>query len=81
MDFIEIVSKDGVKYNSIVVCDTGYSMICYGNNKLFTVLDNRDNVYYDEATNTEVKGELSFGGIIVDYCVIPEYDKLLNEIQ
>lgn len=45
MDFIEIVSKDGAKYNSIIVSNIGNTMICYGNNKLFTILDYTDNIY------------------------------------
>lgn len=75
------VEQNGVKFHGIVIEHDGRRMICYGNNILFTVYDETDLEYYIEEIDEVVKGDYVFGGILVDYCIIPEYDKLLNEIK
>ena len=76
-----IIEHNGVKYCGLEIHNNGHEIICYGNNKLFMLFDRTSEVFYDEKTDSEVNGEIEFAGIIVDYCVMPEYDKLLNTIE
>lgn len=78
MNIIEVESN-GVKFRGIVIEHDGRRMICYGNNILFTVYDETDLEYYIEEIDEVVKGGYEFGSILVDYCSIPKYDKILNE--
>lgn len=51
--------------------------LCYAQNKLF--------YYWCHSQNDYETGELchcySYGGIAVDYCVLPDYDAILEEYQ
>lgn len=65
--FIEIEMPNGVKVLAVAIKYVGdYYLICYAQNRLFTVCEPKDdNMYY--------------GGVLVEYCVIPEYDDILKE--
>lgn len=65
--FIEIKMPNNVTVFAVAIKYVGaYHLICYAQNKLFTVyVPNDDYMYYD--------------GTLVEYCVIPKYDDLLKE--
>lgn len=55
--------------------------LCYGQNRLFTVLHDKYRMMSQFGENDFIVDEdeqYYMGDIIVDYCVIPEYDKLLK---
>ena len=50
--------------------------ICYGQNRLFTMTTKIEGkIFCKEVGNPE------YGEIIVDYCIIPEYDEMLKTEQ
>lgn len=78
---IFVIKDKDTTYYSVELYNTGTTIVCYGNNKLFTLFDDTSNKYYDENTGSLECGGLNFLDIIVDYCVIPEYDKILNNLK
>lgn len=65
--FIELEIPNGVKVFAVAIEYVGaHHLVCYAQNRLFTVYEPDDgNMYYE--------------GVLVEYCVIPEYDDLLKE--
>ena len=65
--FIEIEMPNGVKVFAVAIKYIGeYHLLCYAQNRLFTIYEPNDgNMYYDE--------------VVVEHCVIPEYDTMLKE--
>lgn len=66
-DLIELEMPNGVKVFAVAIQYVGeYHLVCYAQNRLFTVyVPNDGNMYYDK--------------IIDEYCIIPQYDDILKD--
>ena len=76
-----IIEENNIKFYAIEIYDNGHEIICYGNNKIFMLFDDRNNIYYDAATETECNGEICYAGVLVENCNIPNFDKILSDIK
>ena len=66
MKGILIETPNKVIIAAVVIKKIGSSLLCYAQNRLFTVYEpNEGELYYEE--------------VVVEYCVIPEYDDILKE--
>lgn len=61
---LEIEVPNGFKIKALAVVYVYNYIICYSQNRLFTVIKNNDKLQYDR--------------ILVEYCVIPDYDSILK---
>lgn len=61
---LEIKTPNGIKINALVIKKLNDYIICYSQNRIFTIRINDGNLEYDK--------------ILVDYCIIPDYDLLLK---
>lgn len=61
---LEIKTPNGIKINALVIKKLNDCIICYSQNRIFTIRINDGNLEYDK--------------ILVDYCIIPDYDLLLK---
>lgn len=60
---LKIKTPNGIKVNALAIKNINDYIICYSQNRIFTIHINDDNLEYDK--------------ILVDYCIIPDYDDLL----
>lgn len=60
---LKIKTPNGIKINALAIKNVNDYIICYSQNRIFTVNINNGNLEYDK--------------ILVDYCIIPDYDDLL----
>lgn len=88
-DIFTFIAPNGVEVTAIVVAklDSTYNEIddsiyqeylCYSQNRLFTYAETcqRENAFtLEEATFIT---ESVYGEVLVDYCIIPEYDTMLE---
>ena len=51
----------------------GNKWICYAQNRLFTMMDYKEGIKKYE--------EPEYGEVIVDYAILPDYDKMLEDYQ
>ena len=85
-DVFTFTAPNGVEVTGIVLerifqgcCKS--TLICYAQNKLFTYIE--ELVMKFEGT-AEWKKEYSYGKVIVDYAILPDYDEMLeryNDIE
>ena len=65
MDKILEIDINGFKIKALAILYVQNYIICYAQNRLFTVIiDNNNILHYDK--------------ILIEYCVIPNYDFILN---
>ena len=48
--------------------------ICYAQNRLFTMIETE----IDKDDKGQWKWDISYGQVIVDYCIFPDYDAMLE---
>ena len=72
-----ITMPNGVTITSLVLHSMGNNQyLCYAQNRLFIIQDDRNTIVdYDDCG--PVYGETYIIEVIVEYCVIPEYDEIL----
>ena len=87
-DIFTFTAPNGIEVTAIVVAEVAYEVdykwatkrfVCYAQNKLFTYEESH---CIWEHMNEEPKSK--YGEILVDYCILPDYDKLLaryNDIE
>ena len=85
-DIFTFTAPNGVEVTAIVLksifqgsCKS--TLICYAQNKIFTYIEEECLKFEGTA---EWKKEYSYGEIIVDYAILPDYDELLaryNDIE
>ena len=61
---LEIEVPNGFKIKALAVVYVYNYIVCYSQNRLFTVIKNN--------------GKLQYDTILVEYCVIPDYDCILK---
>lgn len=76
-----VIEENNTKSYAIEIYNNGHEIICYGNNKIVMLFDDRDNAYYDAATDTECNGEIRYAGTLAENCSIPSFDKILSDIK
>lgn len=85
MKAIVIETPNGVVVTAIVVTVIGNTLVCYAQNRLFTVLEvEQEYMDFDPEFRRFEKctaHDYFYQEIIVEYCVIPEYDSILNNIE
>lgn len=69
------VEVTGIVLESIFQGSCKSTLICYAQNRIFTYIE--EECLKFEAT-AEWKKEYSYGEILVDYCILPDYDALLE---
>lgn len=75
-------APNGVEVTGVVIAiisSTKYQTValCYAQNRLFTFYEH---IAYDMETG-DVESDYSYGEILVDYAVLPDYDGLLEDYQ
>lgn len=82
-DIFTFTAPNGVEVKGIVInllnaIGNEYTFLCYGQNKLFTIKEYHD-YYRDEETGALCEQyQNSPGELLVDYCILPDYDKILE---
>lgn len=76
-------APNGAEVTAVVIGDIFQNcaqrcFICYAQNRIFTYIEERWRK--DETTNKWLK-DYSYGETLVDYCVLPEYDAMLEAEQ
>ena len=61
---LEIEVPNGFKIKALAILYVQNYIICYAQNRLFTVIDNNNILHYDK--------------ILIEYCVIANYDFILE---
>lgn len=79
-EIFTFTAPNGVEVTAVCVEEIGYNVrfgiatttyLCYSQNRLFTYINKIDTL---ENTN-----DSGYGITLVEYCVIPEYDEMLEE--
>jgi len=52
-----------------------HTLLCYAQNRIFTYIE-KENMGWE--TNWEREFLYSYGKVLVDYCILPEYDAMLK---
>ena len=78
-DVFKFTAPNGVKVTGIVAAilrDDKYQKwwLCYAQNRLFNYWCHSQRDY----ETGELESTYSYGGVVVDYCIIPELDKILE---
>lgn len=80
-DVFTCTAPNGVEVQAVVISEVAYEvgninavrrLICYAQNRLFT---------YEESHNiwhNEYPTEYRYGKVLVDYCILPDYDAMLE---
>lgn len=81
-DVFALTAPNGVEVTGVVtaiISSTKYQTValCYAQNRLFTFYEH---IAYDVESG-EAESDYSYGEILVDYAVLPDYDKLLEDYQ
>ena len=84
-DIFEFTASNGVVVTAVVLDKTTHyadtidcyfaTYLCYAQNRLFEVYEASD---IDEETGEEIMW-LYYNGIVVEYCILPEQDKILED--
>ena len=62
--------------------DSGYkSYLCYAQNRLFYYIEYFTVKYNEDSLEPECTSTWELGNILVDYCVIPEFDEILKSFE
>ena len=79
-DVFAFTAPDGVEVTAVVLesifqgsCKS--TLICYAQNRIFTYIEEECLKFEGTA---EWKKEYSYGKVIANYCIIPEYDAMLE---
>lgn len=85
-DVFTFTTPNGVEVTAVVLesifqgsCKS--TLICYAQNRIFTYIEEECLKFEGTA---EWKKEYSYGKVIVDYCILPDYDEMLaryNDLQ
>lgn len=81
-DVFTFTAPNGVEVTGVVtaiISSTKYQTValCYAQNRLFTFYEH---IAYDVESG-EAESDYSYGEILVDYAVLPDYDKILEDYQ
>ena len=81
MENVIIQMANGVKVTSLVLYSIGNCQyLCYAQNRIFVIQDDSSLILgYDE--DGPIYGGLHLIEVLVDYAVIPEYDKYLESLS
>jgi len=79
-DVFTFTAPNGVEVQAVVLESVFQgtirnTLICYAQNRIFTYIE--ESVMKFEGT-AEWKKEYSYGEVIVDYAILPDYDELLK---
>ena len=79
-EVFDFQAPNGAELSAVVVNDTALGgntriYLCYAQNRLFEVYEASD---IDEETGEEIMW-LYYNGIVVEYCILPEQDKILED--
>jgi len=78
-EIFTFTASNGVEVTGVVtaiISSTKYQTValCYAQNRLFTFYEH---IAYDMETG-DAESDYSYGEILVDYCILPDYDDLLE---
>ena len=81
-EIFTFTAPNGVEVTGVVtaiISSTKYQTValCYAQNRLFTFYEH---IAYD-AESGEAESDYSYGEILVDYAVLPDYDRLLEDYR
>ena len=81
-DIFTFIALNGVEVTAIVVAIISSSKyqtiaLCYAQNRLFTFYEH---IAYDTESG-EAESDYSYGEILVDYAILPDYDRMLEDYQ
>lgn len=80
-DIFIFIAPNGVKVTAVIVKELSYRVmageattqyLCYSQNRLFTYEK------VEDVWHTERPVNYKYGEVLVDYCIIPEYDAMLE---
>ena len=79
-DVFTFTAPNGAEGTAIVVAIISSSKyqtvaLCYAQNRLFTFYEH---IAYDIETG-DAESDYSYGEVLVDYCILPDYDAMLEE--